>query len=98
MTTEKIKVTYWDGDNPDVYHNDKKLNEKEIVDLLVKYMEENSKQYQEINQLKEQIIIYEKFLDGNDLDIEWDLFCTADICEEEEDMDCKYCKHMRWKE
>lgn len=45
---EKIKVTYWDGDNPDVYYNDKKLNEKEIVDLLVKYMEENSKLHQEL--------------------------------------------------
>lgn len=51
-----------------------------------------------LNNLKEQIIIYEEFLKGNDLDIEWDLFCTADVCEEEEDMDCKYCKYMRWKE
>lgn len=40
---EKVKITYWDGDNPDVYYNAKKLSEKEIVDLLVKYMEEKHK-------------------------------------------------------
>lgn len=40
---EKIKVAYWDGDNPDVYYNGKNLNKKEIVDLLVEYMEENHK-------------------------------------------------------
>ena len=51
---------------------------------------------QENKQLKEQIKIYEKFLDGNDLDIEWDLFCTADVCHEEEDTECKDCKYMRW--
>ena len=71
---------------------------KEFFVQNQKLMGENLELYQELKQLKEQIIIYEKFLDGNDLDIEWDLFCTADICEEEEDMDCKYCKHMRWKE
>ena len=51
----------------------------------------------EIEQLKEQIKIYDKFLDGNDLYIEWDLFCIADTCwiSEDEEFDCKDCKYMR---
>ena len=43
MDTKKIKIIYWDGDNPDVYYNHKKLSEKEIVDLLVEYMKEKDK-------------------------------------------------------
>ena len=55
----------------------------------------------ENEQLKAQIKIYEIFLDGNDLDIEWDLFCIADKCEYsdedfEEGFDCKDCEYMRW--
>lgn len=40
MSNRHIKVQYSDGDNPVVYENDKRLSEKEIVDLLVEGFED----------------------------------------------------------
>ena len=53
--------------------------------------------YQEktIQQLNEQIKIYEKFLEYNNLSIDWSEFCTANECNEAEDFECKDCRHMR---
>lgn len=70
---------------------------KEFFFQNQKLMGENLELYRELKQLKEQNTIYEEFLKDNNLDIEWDLFCTANICMEE-DIDCKYCKYIRWKE
>ena len=59
----------------------------EIIDLV-------NEQDEELQNLKNQIKIYELFLDQNDLNIEWDLFCTLDYCVNEEDTGCQTCKYM----
>lgn len=59
----------------------------EIVDLV-------NEQDEELQNLKNQIKIYELFLDQNDLNIEWDLFCTLNHCVNEEDTGCQTCKYM----
>ena len=79
-----------------VYLDQKDLDK--IFNVMDKLDTKNILLEEENVQLKEQIKIYEKFLEGNDLDIEWDLFCRADECilGENEEMDCKDCKYMRW--
>ena len=49
--TEKIEVVYFDGE-PIVYKDDNRLNEKEIVDLLVEYFEDCDALIKENEQLK----------------------------------------------
>lgn len=50
---------------------------------------------QENEQLKTQIKIFEKFLDENNLDIDWEIFCTVDECKKDsDDYGCKECKYL----
>ena len=70
------------------------LNREEVVDLLNKQHEYLNILREELKNLKNQIKIYELFLDQNDLHIEWDLFCTLDYCVNEEDTGCQTCKYM----
>ena len=51
MTERHIKVVFFDG-NPVVYDDGKRLNEKEIVELMIEYMEENTQLHKEIIDLK----------------------------------------------
>ena len=54
MTERHIKVVFFDG-NPTVYDNDKRLNEKEIVDLLIEYFEDCDALITENEQLKKEL-------------------------------------------
>ena len=58
-----------------------------VVDLLNALHEENER-------LKNQRKVYDKFLDLNDLEIEWQFLCDADKCNEEQDKDCRDCKYL----
>lgn len=55
---------------------------------------------EENEQLKIQIKIFEAFLEGNDLDIEWYEFCTRDECAfdgeyiDENEISCKDCLYL----
>ena len=66
---------------------EKSMSNQEVVDLL-------NEQDEELQNLKNQIKIYELFLDQNDLNIEWDLFCTLNYCVNDEDTGCQTCKYM----
>ena len=63
------------------------LTEKDMLNRL-------NEQDEELQNLKNQIKIYELFLDQNDLNIEWDLFCTLNHCVNDEDTGCQTCKYM----
>lgn len=54
MNEEKIKVVYSDGE-PIVYRDDNRLNEKEIVDLLVEYFEDCDALIKENEELKKDV-------------------------------------------
>lgn len=59
-----------------------------LCDLLNELNDENE-------QLKTQIKIFEKFLDENNLDIDWEIFCTVDECKKDsDDYGCKECKYL----
>lgn len=58
------------------------------------HIQETNKLFEELQNLKNQIKIYELFLDQNDLNIEWDLFCTLNHCVNKEDTGCQTCKYM----
>ena len=58
-----------------------------LCNLLNAFHEENER-------LKNQRRVYDKFLDLNDLEIDWQFLCDADECNEEEDMDCRDCKYL----
>ena len=65
------------------------LSTDEVYNLLIEYKEENE-------QLKQQIKIFEKFLEGNDLSIDWDEFCGVVECAfENPDFSCKECIHLK---
>ena len=50
----------------------------------------------ENEQLKQQIKIFEKFLEVNDLDIDWVEFCGVDECAfENPDFSCQECIHLK---
>ena len=54
------------------------------------------KKNKEIKQLKQQIKIFEKFLEANDLDIDWVEFCGVDECAfENPDFSCQECIHLK---
>lgn len=94
--TEKRFTSYYNGDEfliTPFLENGKPMTKQEVLNQLNESHEENQ-------QLKEQIKIYEIFLDENDLDIEWDLYCTMDNCftDENEEFDCKDCKYIRCNE
>ena len=51
---------------------------------------------EENEQLKQQINIFEKFLEVNDLSIDWDEFCGVDECAfENPNFSCKECIHLK---
>ena len=55
----------------------------------------NGELIRENEQLKTQIKIFEKFLDENNLDIDWEIFCTVDECKKDsDDYGCKECKYL----
>ena len=54
INEEKIKVVYSDGE-PIVYRDGNRLNEKEIVDLLVEYFEDCDALIKENGELKSEI-------------------------------------------
>lgn len=54
MNEEKIRVVYFDGE-PIVYRDDNRLNEKEIVDLLVEYFEDCDALIKENEELKRDV-------------------------------------------
>ena len=55
MTERHIKVVFHDGEYPDVYDNDKRLNRKEIVELLIEYFEDCDELITENEQLKQEL-------------------------------------------
>lgn len=54
--------------------------------------------YNENEQLKQQIRIFEKFLEHNDLSIEWENFCTVTDCPYDDDnyRMCQECHYLKW--
>lgn len=85
-------------------NEDNRLLEEQRVDLFIR--ERDTKNlWREVKyeneQLKTQIKIFEEFLKGNDLDIDWNVFCTVEECPyDDEDFenghDCQYCKYIEW--
>lgn len=70
------------------------IRERDTKNLLREVKAENK-------QLKTQIKIFEEFLKGNDLDIDWNVFCTVEECPyDDEDFenghDCQYCENIEW--
>lgn len=70
------------------------IRERDTKNLLKEIESENK-------QLKTQIKIFEEFLKGNDLDFEWNEFCTVEECpyddkDFENGHDCQYCKNIEW--
>ena len=72
------------------------VNEEELVYVDKKELEQFINSYK---QLETQIKIFEEFLKHNDLDIEWENFCTVKECPitDENYIDCKDCKHLGWE-
>lgn len=61
---------------------------EDILNLINGLSDENE-------QLKTQIKIFEKFLNENNLDIDWEIFCTVDECKKDsDDYGCKECKYL----
>lgn len=57
---------------------------------------ENALLEKENEQLKQQLQIFEKFLEVNNLSIDWDEFCGVDECAfENPDFSCKECIHLK---
>ena len=66
-----------------------KRNFKALDEVKCEIAEENE-------QLKQQIKIFEKFLEANDLDIDWVEFCGVDECAfENPDFSCQECIHLK---
>lgn len=75
------------NENERLKSRNKKLWEENY--LLKEYVEKENKQ------LKQQIKIFEKFLNENNLDIDWEIFCTVDECKKDsDDYGCKECKYL----
>ena len=65
--------------------NGKDMTYRQVCDLL-----------NESEQLKQQIKIFEKFLEENDLNIiNWEEFCEVDECAFENPDTCKECIHLK---
>ena len=65
------------------------LSVYDVARLVNELLEENE-------QLKQQIKIFEKFLEVNELSIDWDEFCGVDECAfENPDFSCKECIHLK---
>jgi len=65
-------------------------------DHLADFYADYDRLEKENEQLKQQLNIFEKFLEGNDLDIEWEEFCGVDECAfENPDFSCKECIHLK---
>lgn len=68
---------------------------KGLVKSINKFYNESEELKKENEQLKTQINIFEKFLDENNLDIDWEIFCTVDKCKKDsDDYGCKECKYL----
>ena len=61
----------------------------EFIDFVEDICNENE-------QLKQQLQIFEKFLEGNDLSIDWEEFCGLEECAfENPDFSCKSCIYLK---
>lgn len=64
-------------------------DDKSLMELLNELNDENE-------QLKQQLQIFEKFLEGNDLSIDWEEFCGLEECAfENPNFSCKNCIHLK---
>ena len=89
MTEKRYVEELWAYD--DIMVKDNETSEELWNSMIYERMNE---QDEELQNLKNQIKIYELFLDQNDLNIEWDLFCTLNHCVNDEDTGCQTCKYM----
>lgn len=77
----------WDLISP-IKDNGDDLTVNQVLDVLNAKHEENM-------QLKIQIKIFEEFLKDNNLDIDWEYFCTVEEClKTDDDYGCKECKYL----
>ena len=73
---------------------------KEVFEDYSECVDEKKQLKEENEQLKTQIKIFEAFLEGNNLDIEWYEFCTRDECAfdgeyiDENEISCKDCLYL----
>jgi uncharacterized protein YjaG (DUF416 family) len=99
MTEKRFTIT---GDRSISDHQKKRLYDLNYFDGMISVTEtlnelatKCSKLEKENEQLKTQIKIFEKFLDENNLDIDWEIFCTVDECKKDsDDYGCKECKYL----
>ena len=77
-------------------NQDYRKENEQLKDALNQRTEQCDKYYEENEQLKQQIKIFEKFLEVNDLDIDWVEFCGVDECAfENPDFSCQECIHLK---
>ena len=89
---EELKQEYLKLDHRHGLLHDVCLDAECERDSLKKDVESLEK---ENEQLKTKINIFEKFLDENNLDIDWEIFCTVDECKKDsDDYGCKECKYL----
>lgn len=68
----------------------------QIQEWVNNLYKENNELLRENKQLKQQIKIFEKFLEVNDLGIDWEEFCGVDECAfENPDFSCKECIYLK---
>ena len=99
MTEKRYKRVFEDRNNLAIFDEQEQYSDKGslyltgdgIVDLLNSQEERN-------RQLQNQIKIFELFLDGNNLDIEWDLFCTKEDGCPFIDASCQECIYLGIKD
>lgn len=73
-----------------------KLDNKRLLSDYTDVCNDNIAVVDENEQLKQQIKIFEKFLEANDLDIDWVEFCGVDECAfENPDFSCQECIHLK---
>lgn len=63
----------------------------EIVEFLNDLYYENREFKKENKQLRKQIKIFDEFLDGNNLDIDWNELCILDSCIMNDEVECRDC-------
>ena len=90
----------YDGDDPVGHIEDIRFRE-DFLDLLNNLNEKArgsgkalSKLQKENEQLKKQIKIFDEFLDGNNLDIDWNELCILDSCMMNDEVECRDCIYI----